>query len=538
MQEIEFDPNYLAPFDEFRNIQKGTVICMGGRGGGKTINVSKFVITRLLTKPNARGILIRDEKTKIKESILNDVKSIAREYDEKTDGDFSKRFEIQNFGIKNLKNGEDAVFVLGLRDSTSGKTAAQKGLSKIDFVILEEAEDIKDEDVVRRLMDTITRFPDAVVFFLLNTPPKNHWIIKRYFKLEKSEYEGFYVPIPARDDVKYFFTTYKDNPKLALDAVKRYESYADPKSKEFDLDYFCNQILGLVPEMDTSLTVCKNVNNLSWRDTADKPYTINHSWIRQQLSLDGYYFLAFDGGAHTTHSAGFLGYHVTDYQRDICLKEFYNHAQHEGLPEISKEIKEFCEHHDIDYSEAQAYGDPTIFLSGNDPDIADELDIKVNYLEHFQNPENKQFKGLFVNRKEKRLGRINTEASAIRSDNKPAIIILRGEDKVILDKTPEGFYETKLVKGETIPIKLSEKLSFGCPNFYKGLFDGEYRREQIEFQGKKEPGKELEQIAPITDICDAYTYYLLATRPFTIKDMSEDKDKQRRLDARAASSGW
>ena len=106
---------------------------MGGRGGGKSVSVAKWVISRLLQNTKSRGILIRDEAVQIKNSILNDVKNIANEVDLKSGGLFSSYFAIQDHGIKNLMTKEDAAFTIGMRNSNTAQTARLKSISRIDF---------------------------------------------------------------------------------------------------------------------------------------------------------------------------------------------------------------------------------------------------------------------------------------------------------------------------------------------------------------------------------------------------------------------
>ena len=286
-----------------------------------------------------------------------------------------------------------------------------------------------------------------------------------------------------------------------LDAIKK-----DPSVDEeiWLQEYEGRFIAGL------SFSIIKRTFKESWRDNNDVPYTIEHDWIQKQLNDKGYYFIAFDGGMHTTHSAAILGYHNERFDRDILLKEFYNEHSHEDLREVSMKVKEFCEHNRINYLKARLYADPAVKTYGDDEHITTVLDNYVNTLEHLTESENPRLKGFYTNRKEKRLQRLATDVYTMRSDNKPAFIILKD--------------------------KPSSEFGYGCPFLYQGIFEGQYRRQVKDIGGKPQVTKELEQNPPLTDICDAYSYYVLAERPIVFN--ANDNLEEDRASMRAASSGW
>lgn len=85
------------------------------------------------------------------------------------------------------------------------------------------------------------------ILFTLNTPPKNHWIIKRFFDLEPSATPGFYLPKLKRDakDAIYIGGAYRDNlPNIDPATAKRYEKY-----RETNPAYYWQMIEGLCPEV-------------------------------------------------------------------------------------------------------------------------------------------------------------------------------------------------------------------------------------------------------------------------------------------------
>lgn len=187
------------------------------------------------------------------------------------------------------------------------------------------------------------------------------------------------------------------------------------------------------------------------------------------------------------------------------LKEFFNINKNENLREIAQQVQEFSVEYEFDIREFKLYGDPAIGTYGDEVYIKQVLELDVNLLEAYKSSDNAQFKGLYTNRKTRRLTILNTELFSLRSDNQPAVIILK-------EATNQPF-------------------SFGCPNAFNGMFGGQYRYEIKDIKGRSIVTDDIEQIPPITDICDAYTYYLLATRPFPQKE-TETKNY------RAAHNAW
>ena len=115
------------------------VVCIGGRGGGKTYEVSKFIAYSAAIK-GKRCQVLRDEKEGIKESILNEV--LLRWDTANKQSVLDKQFSRLENGIKNNKTGEMAVFTKGFRASTLDKKANMKSVSNVDIACIEEGEDI------------------------------------------------------------------------------------------------------------------------------------------------------------------------------------------------------------------------------------------------------------------------------------------------------------------------------------------------------------------------------------------------------------
>lgn len=217
------------------------VVCIGGRGGMKTYEVSKYVAVSA-TMAGRRCCVLRDEKELIRESILNEI--LLRYDTANANGALDSMFDRLDTGIKDKKTGNMVVFTKGFRASNSDKRANLKSISDVDIAVIEEAEDIQ-EDKFNTFMDSI-RNQGAVVIVVLNTPDVGHWIIKRYFNTEPVEGEEGYFRIFPKDipNVLTIQTSYLDNPHLPENVVRRYEAYGDPESPTYNKHHYLTSILG------------------------------------------------------------------------------------------------------------------------------------------------------------------------------------------------------------------------------------------------------------------------------------------------------
>lgn len=250
---MEIKVKCLPKFRDLYNLPTGThtVILIGGRGGGKTYEASKFAAFSSTIR-RKRIVVVRDEKEAIKESILNEI--LLRYDTANATGALSASFDRLDTGIKDTKTGEMVVFTQGFRASSKDKKANLKGVSNVDVALLEEAEDIRDVSKYNTFADSI-RKEGALIVIILNTPDINHWIVKRYFTLQdvhissiwpgERDDAGYYDIIPKQiPGVVVIKSNYTDNTFLAQTTVESYKAYGDPKSFKFNKHYYLTAILG------------------------------------------------------------------------------------------------------------------------------------------------------------------------------------------------------------------------------------------------------------------------------------------------------
>jgi phage terminase large subunit len=116
-------------------------------------------------------------------------------------------------------------------------------LANYTDAFIEEAEEI-GEDEFQQLDDSL-RAKGSQIHLLLNTPPKSHWLLKRWFNLIPEEPGFFRLELkPEAKDVEFIFANHDLNPYMAEEVHERYEAYKLSKPA-----YYWQMIRGLSPEV-------------------------------------------------------------------------------------------------------------------------------------------------------------------------------------------------------------------------------------------------------------------------------------------------
>lgn len=229
-------------FQPLYDLPKGThtVVCLGGRGGGKTYQVSKFV-AYMATVHRKKCVIIRDEKALIKESILNEIWQRYETAD--INGRLSEYYTKNETELKEKKTGETLIYTKGFRASSNQKSATLKGSSNLDLAILEEAEDIIDPEKYNTFADSL-RKEGCVIIIMLNTPSIGHWISRRWFNAEVVE-DGYFNLVPKQiPGVVIIQANYSDNNYLPAHIISNYEGYGNPDHHLYNYHYYMTAIKG------------------------------------------------------------------------------------------------------------------------------------------------------------------------------------------------------------------------------------------------------------------------------------------------------
>jgi phage terminase large subunit len=215
-------------------------IIMGGRGNGRSGTASRYALSRLLGKEYTRGAIMRAVREDIRRSCWQEIN------DRLTEQNITEAFRIVDNDM-HIERGANSLHAHGFKASSGSLTARLKSLAGYNFVWIEEAEEIGEQEF-QTLNDTLRTVKGQIrIILTLNTPPKNHWIIKKWFDLEPVEgLPDFYLPkLKAdADEVLYIPGTYRDNlPNLSPQTVKQYEAYKQTKPA-----YYWQVIEGYSPE--------------------------------------------------------------------------------------------------------------------------------------------------------------------------------------------------------------------------------------------------------------------------------------------------
>ena len=214
-------------------------VLMGGRGNGRSGTASRYAVSQLLSKEYTRGAIMRATREDIRASCWGEIIDRLKEQD------ISSSFRTTENDMF-IERGQNSLRAHGFRASSGSLTARLKSLAGYNFIWIEEAEEI-GENEFRTLDDTLRTIKGRIrIVFTLNTPPKNHWILRKWFDLIPTDVQGFYTPHLKADakDVIYIGGTWRENePNLDIHTIERYKAY-----QYTNPSYFWQVIEGLSPE--------------------------------------------------------------------------------------------------------------------------------------------------------------------------------------------------------------------------------------------------------------------------------------------------
>lgn len=224
----------------WRNQDWRYALLMGGRGNGRSGSASRFTVSQLLGKEYTRGAIMRATREDIRASCWGEI------IDRVNEQGIRESFRITDNDMF-IERGQNSVRAHGFRASSGSLTARLKSLAGYNYVWIEEAEEI-GEDEFRTLDDTLRTVKGRIrIVFTLNTPPKNHWILRKWFDLlPHPDVKKFYIPKlkEGLENVIYIPGTFRENRvNLDNDTVARYLAYKQTKP-----DYYWQVIEGLSPE--------------------------------------------------------------------------------------------------------------------------------------------------------------------------------------------------------------------------------------------------------------------------------------------------
>lgn len=236
---------------------KRYIILMGGRGAGRSTFASQYAIAKLVAPEYFRCAIMRYILGDIRNSIYREITDRAEE------NEITGALHI-NDSMMTIDYGANTINAHGFKKSSGDQKAKLKSLANYNCVIIEEADEIPEEDFIQLDDSLRTLKSDIKIILLLNPPSKSHWIIKRWFDVEKAEVKDFYIPKLKEGitDTLVIRTSYKDNYKnIAEQSIRSYENYQFTKP-----DHYWNMIMGYVPE------VVKGKIFSNWQEISTVPH--------------------------------------------------------------------------------------------------------------------------------------------------------------------------------------------------------------------------------------------------------------------------
>lgn len=236
----------------------------GGRGRGGSHFITDYFLYKITHSDYFRGYFMRFIHSDIRNSLYQDFKDRIEEHEEINVNDFD--FNDSRMEVVYLPTG-NKILSKGFKKSQGSATAKLKSIAGATDVVIEECEEIGEEDF-NKLRDSLRTTKGTLhIFRIFNPPQKDHWLIKNYYDLTPSNYEGYFIATPK--NIAGFvsvWSTYVNNRKNINDATAaNFERY-----KETNIDHYCSDVLGLVP------SGAKGVIYKKWKKYRELPDSISY----------------------------------------------------------------------------------------------------------------------------------------------------------------------------------------------------------------------------------------------------------------------
>lgn len=215
-------------------------ILMGGRGNGRSGTASRFAVSQLLGSEYTRGAMMRAVHADIRASCWGEI------VDRLNEQEIASQFKLTDNEMY-IERGTNSLRAHGFKASSGSLTARLKSLAGYNFIWIEEAEEIGEQEF-RTLDDSLRTVKGRIrIILTLNTPPKNHWILQKWFDLSPSpDAQGFHIPRlkESATDTVFLNGTYRENmTNLDPHTLQRYMDY-----KNTNPAYYWQVIEGLSPD--------------------------------------------------------------------------------------------------------------------------------------------------------------------------------------------------------------------------------------------------------------------------------------------------
>lgn len=188
------------------------ILITGGRGSGKSFNVSTFIERLTFEKSEDRSFSHCILYTRY--TMVSAHMSIIPEMLEKVELDgTSKYFRATKKDIVNLRS-KGSIMFRGIKTSSGNQTAKLKSIHGVTTFVCDEAEEWTDESDFDKIMLSIRQKGiQNRIIIIMNPTDSNHFIYQKYIRDTHRlvEIDGVQVQISTHPNVLHIHTTYLDN---------------------------------------------------------------------------------------------------------------------------------------------------------------------------------------------------------------------------------------------------------------------------------------------------------------------------------------
>lgn len=194
--------------------EKFVILITGGRGSGKSFNVSAFIERLTFELFRSKGKKIVHTILYARFTMISAGMSVVPEFMDKIEADgTTKFFHKAGSDIVNKMTGSRIMF-RGIRTSSGNQTAKLKSIHGITTFICDEAEEWTSEVDFDKIMLSIRQKGiQNRIIIIMNPTDNNHFIYKKYIENthELIDFDGVPVQISTHPNVLHIHTTYLDN---------------------------------------------------------------------------------------------------------------------------------------------------------------------------------------------------------------------------------------------------------------------------------------------------------------------------------------
>ena len=253
--------NFLDSFAPIFYEDKTYWLLSGGRGSGKSTQVSAYFLMKLMGEEFFRGVVARYTQRSISSSIYRDILDLIDSWG------LSPYLKISGDEIINTRNN-NMILTHSMKISEGTTTAKGKGLSNVTHLLIDEATEVPSEEEYIKLVDSFRTKGERKIFLCFNPTTKAHWIFKRFYLPDGQ-------PNPKWSETHGFLhTTYHGN-RQNLDPKKLQEWDSAESS---DPEYYAHHLLG------------------KWRDAGEGQVFTHWQWGRHLPDWDAETIYGLDFG--------------------------------------------------------------------------------------------------------------------------------------------------------------------------------------------------------------------------------------------------